>query len=562
MKTTVSRAHKVVVALLFLFSLSLGLYLSYRDSMTTDEGIHVASAYLVLTRHEFRFDPEHPYLYKVLTALPLLAVHLNMPPRDQELWDGAYRTVDDSWPMAREWADEWYYQSGNNADLMVFLSRIPSVLITLAFCWLAYYLGRLWFSPRVGLFALVFTVFNPTVIAHGHLTGNDVAAALAFLGTVWALWYYGERPGLHRAALLGLVFAAAELTKFSLLTLAPILLVWMVYLAITRKDWKRVGTDFLLVLLVTWILIWLAYLGPLNLINGTIFQLKGGRDLPPFIPVNPVIFHRFLYIRYFLPVDYIKGVLLIVGGSVAGRPTYLLGHLYPTGTHVWAYFPVIYALKTQLAGLALLVLGLVIGIRNAKGWHKKPLTILLLIAAGIYLFFSLENKINIGVRHVLPLMGLASLVMALSLDWLVTRFKKAWVAPGALALYIAPALLTFPNYLGYGNTLIHPSSDSYYYFSDSNIDWGQQAKDIADVMHEQFPGETLHITYRWNPYTLGYYQVPVQKVSEEGAPVGSLVAVTATDLSGTLYQGLRDKTPVATIQNNTFFYRVQPGDFK
>lgn len=106
---------RFVTPLLLIWVACAGLYLAHRDAMTRDEGIHIASAYLAIERHEFRFDPEHPYLFKILTALPLLPLGLHNPPDDKKLWESAKPINYDSWRESFEWSEQWFYRSGNNA---------------------------------------------------------------------------------------------------------------------------------------------------------------------------------------------------------------------------------------------------------------------------------------------------------------------------------------------------------------------------------------------------------------------------------------------------------------
>src|SRR5690606_5018407 len=119
--------RKHAVAALLIWTACAGLYGASHASMTTDEGIHVASGDLSLTRCDTRFDPEHPFLIKYVTALPLVLLQPALPPNDQLLWDRAGSTFYDAWGEARQWTEEWFYSSGNDADLMIFLARLPAV---------------------------------------------------------------------------------------------------------------------------------------------------------------------------------------------------------------------------------------------------------------------------------------------------------------------------------------------------------------------------------------------------------------------------------------------------
>lgn len=554
-----SKLRKLLVAFILTLTLGIGLTLAWRDSMTTDEGIHVASAYLVFTRQEFRFDPEHPYTYKYLTALPLLFLKPNMPPDDAALWEGAYPTVYDSWKEAREWTDQWFYRSGNNADLMIFLARIPGIFCLVGLCWLVYYLASRWFSEKVGLYALVFTAFNPTVLAHGHLANNDVAAALAFLGTVWALWHYSLSPSLKRAALVGLILGIAQTTKFSLLLLMPITFLWLVYLGYLKMGWKRAVSDLAIIGIIVWAIIWLSYLMPLSLIRGTAFSIRGSQELPEVITIGRQYFKYVLALRYVLPIDYVKGVMLVLGSSAFGRTSYLLGHSVFGG--LWYYFPVVFLLKTQLIGLLLLAIGLVVGIKrhfNPRAW--TPLTVLLLGCVFVYASTSMVNKLNLGIRHILPLLPFASMAMALSLAWLTERYSWKHLSATIISLYILPIIISSSNLIGFGNLLVSPPH-SYRYFNDSNLDWGNQAKKIAAVVRDHYGNEPLFVNNNWNPYALGYYGVTVKRYDPFHPPVGGLIAVTGTQMTYPEWEPYQHIEPDYILDNTTYFFRlVRPLD--
>jgi hypothetical protein len=62
------------------------------------------------------------------------------------------------------------------------------------------------------------------------------------------------------------------------------------------------------------------------------------------------------------PWLYLRGVLMVL--ITASRPTFILGHSYPHG--VWFYFPVLFALKSPLGFLGLLVLAVVFALRQKR----------------------------------------------------------------------------------------------------------------------------------------------------------------------------------------------------
>src|SRR5262249_7373435 len=120
------------------------------------------------------------------------------------------------------------------------------------------------------------------------------------------------------------------------------------------------------------------------------------------------------------PWIYLRGL----GGfamSAGSRPTFLLGHAYDHG--VWFYFPVIFALKSQLSFLLLLLFGLVVAIfTRAKtlvpqedrsipaGWelHWRCLWVSLVVYVGACML----NRLDISVRHFLVAIALITLLLA------------------------------------------------------------------------------------------------------------------------------------------------------
>src|SRR5262249_26306570 len=93
--------------------------------------------------------------------------------------------------------------------------------------------------------------------------------------------------------------------------------------------------------------------------------------------------------------DFFDGIQVVLNHNAGGHASYLLGQTSNFGW--WYYFPVALAVKTPLAFLALLVLGLTLR------WQKRrPLAYLLPVAFALgVLLPSMAGNINIGVRHVL-----------------------------------------------------------------------------------------------------------------------------------------------------------------
>lgn len=548
--------YKASVIAIFIWVAAAGSVLAWRTSMTTDEGIHTASAYLAFTRGEHRFDPEHPFLFKYFTALPLLVVHPNLPPDDQKLWAKAAPTFYDSWSEAREWTDQWFYKSNNNAKEMIFLARIPGVLALLGLCALVLYITTRWFNPTVGLWALFFTAFNPTLLAHGSLTNTDTPLALAFLAALWALWKYYEKPGYKTAIWAGLGIAATMLTKMSGVAILPIAFIWIIYVAVRKKQsWSITVLHTLAALATLFIAIWTVYFwhSPITLDNRVLDPLQSAQSLLSEHGTSLESVARVLH--WILPSAYLKGLFIVIGGSEFGRNTFLLNHLYASG--VWYYFPVLFVLKTQLIGLLIFVAGL--GLISKKLSPKKWSALAVLMVTTLVIFggLAIKSKLNLGIRHITPLLPLLSVFLAASLVHILKALKVRHLIPLVIICYALPVFWQFNNLLGFSNLLVVPSNKAYLYYDDSNLDWGQHAELIAKTAEEQFSGQEIYVNYFWNPYALGYFGLESHPLDFANLPPKGIIIATATQLSrDSDYAVFRTITPVYTIANDAFFYRA------
>ncbi|MDR3710653.1 MAG: glycosyltransferase family 39 protein [Capsulimonadaceae bacterium] len=547
------KRHAFAVCAILIWTLSAGAFLAFHDSMTTDEDIHIASAYLALTRHDFRFDSEHPFLFKVITALPLLALHPNLPSDDQKDWKAAAPSYYDSWREAREWSENWFYASGNNAGLMILLARIPAVLMLTLTVWLTYWISRKWFGPDVAIWAMGIAAFNPMLIGHGHLANTDIPLVTTFLIGVYAVWRYGERPDITSALWFGLACLAAMLSKFSGILLVPIFIIYAMFLSMRRRVESRkalghVGAAALLV----YCGIWLAYLFKSQYVPGAPCLRSALNHLQPLLQRHGHNLDQLaVFLAHILPMQYLKAAFIHVDNAAVGRGTYLFGHEYRGG--VWFYFPILYLLKTPLVALALLAGGAWLTFKNKTG-HSAHAVLGLSIL--VYLGIAMLNKLDIGIRHILPLFPLLSIYMAIGAVALVDRSRRLWVEPGLALMLALPVAAWFPSFINYSNVLVSPPSAAWRYYNDSNLDWGQDIKAIAAIVRARFPSEPVYFNPRWSPYALSYYRVTSQPFDPATPPHDGIAVLSATQLCDPAYAIFRNAHPAASISNSTFIYML------
>ena len=225
-------------------------------SPTSDETVHLVAGYSYLVTHDYRVNPEHPPLAKMLAALPLLTMQI-WPAHFGEAADGtrAFAFFREAWAMCvanpafSEWRvaqlllygvrDSTLLRVGgdaldppttasyaradflNDAETMFFRARLVMLFLGIAlgivlWCWS----HELWGAAGAA-FAVMLFCFDPNFIAHSTLVTTDVPLALAYLVTLYCFWRFAQRPSVLRGILFALAFALAQTVKFSAVLLAP-----------------------------------------------------------------------------------------------------------------------------------------------------------------------------------------------------------------------------------------------------------------------------------------------------------------------------------------------------
>jgi hypothetical protein len=205
-----------VMALLSAFAVQNILEMR-RESCTSDEVAHLPAGYSYLLKHDFRMNPEHPPLLKVLSALPLLALHPSMNFNDPG-WNDPQK----------QYAFGYRFLYANDADRLLFWGRMPIVLIAILLGFYVFRWAEQLYGAISGLFALALYAFSPNIIAHAHLVTTDLGVGAFLFIAFYYLWRHlakREKWSLYWSAL---AMGAALVSKFSAVLLfpLPILLLW------------------------------------------------------------------------------------------------------------------------------------------------------------------------------------------------------------------------------------------------------------------------------------------------------------------------------------------------
>src|SRR3989344_6161325 len=222
------RHRRAIVVSLLLVQFALGISTMVNDSAIADEIAHIPAGYSYVAFSDYRLNPEHPPLLKDLSGLSLLLIDPAFP-KDHISW-----TKD----VNGQWEAGWHflYHYGNDADLLIFMARLPLLLLAIAFAWFIYFITRRNFGTKPALLALFLFALSPNFLAHSHLVTTDMGiAAFTFLALV-TLGTFAARPTRKTLIWATIGLALAHLTKFSSVLLVPFYGLILLFVALAAKD--------------------------------------------------------------------------------------------------------------------------------------------------------------------------------------------------------------------------------------------------------------------------------------------------------------------------------------
>ena len=204
-----------------------------RDSATVDEAVDVASGITIVARHDFRMNPEHGPLPKVLAALPALLAHPIIP-NDDTYRDGAWFDFTDRFIAEN--------RAAGRLDDVLLLARSVAIVEGLAAAFLLYVLGRRLAGPWGGTVSAALWLTTPVFIGFSHFAMIDIAFTVALLALSYCLLRFFDDPNPVTAALCGVASAAALLTRHNALPIVAVVVVAGVVVSL-RHGWRAAAAQ-------------------------------------------------------------------------------------------------------------------------------------------------------------------------------------------------------------------------------------------------------------------------------------------------------------------------------
>jgi len=509
----IKKHARLMVALMLGALFLLSLSLAWQESTTFDERAHVPAAYSSVHFGDMRLNPEHPPLIKDLAGIPLQFMRLSFP-TDSAQWQSG---VNEQWTVG----DLFIHQ--NDATWVMFWARFPIILLTILFGFVLYRFTKGFAGTVAGLFALLLYVSDPNIIAHGHYVTTDLGiAAFIFISIIFFIRFL-RKPDTTNTVLFGVFLALAELAKFSAILLFPYYALVILAYALTRPKADTVrdpkflfslrqlfsyALKYIGALVICFAIIWVVYL--FNTVNEPgIKMVETAKDffrqdnLPAHFAIDTVTtLSGSAMTKPF--AQYFLGFFKVFSRFEGGNTHFFLGDVTADASP-W-YFPVVFTLKETLPFLFLLVFGGIYTVvrivkafagKSARTWHtvvahsvQSHVTQYTMFGfVVLYAFVSITGNLNIGFRHLFPIIPLLIVLVAKTVFDFIRRrgFQgehASRVALTALAFWIlAIPVLAYPSYLSYFNEAAGGPENGYRYVTDSNYDWGQDMKRLSDFVN-------------------------------------------------------------------------------
>ena len=429
-------------------------------SATADEPLHVTCGLQLVQERRYDFQLENPPLPRVVFAWPL------------HLAGGTFRSELEPLDQMRA----LFYSTGDYESAL-FAARIGNLLFFAIAALATWRLARRELGPAGGALATLLFTTQPVILGMSGIANLDMAAVAGLALALLAFSRWLEMPTQARALLTGLAYGVSIGLKFS--NLVFVAAACLALVLVRGRMWRRAALALPIV------------------ITGALLGIAASYGFG-YVPLS----HVWTGVSRIFDLDR-SGIHL---SYAFGRKTF---------DGWWWYFPAALAFKTTQATLLLVVAGALF--RRDRVWLGG------VAATAAILIPAMPAKLDLGIRYVLPLYVPLTIAAAAAAMAMFTAGKRARIAATVLIVWqCAASLATHPDYFPYFNELAGREPGRL--FVDSNLDWGQDALRLREVLREVNATQINHSMTGLHDYDrLGF---PHPREMESWAPAKGWTAVS------------------------------------
>jgi hypothetical protein len=431
---------------------------------------------------------------------------------------------------------------------------------------------RLYGLPS-GILAMTLWFFSPLIIGHESLITPDAPSAALAVCAMYCIWNWLKRPRWENAFWAGLILGLAQLTKFTLLILYPVILsLWAIYRLQDRGQQKPnqshsfdVTSGFLQLIALFLLSILVINLGygfesSFKALDQYRFQsrlftgLAESQEVSSFAGRKSRCADTILgSLRIPLPANYVQGIDTQQIDFERGVPSYLRGQWADHGW--WYYYLYALAIKEPLGTWCLVALAIVASFWGGGYSCWRDEMFLLMPSLVILVFVSGHTGFSVHCRYVisaLPFVFVWTSKVARVFGTCPRPKRSLALAVAAiisLTWSVGSSLAIYPHNLSYFNELsaLLPTPGDQYrpstivkshenrstlskikdalsagprngprHLLNSNIDWGQDLFYLEDWCESHPEARPMRVAY-W-----GSYPLDQSKIESVGYPPSGL----------------------------------------
>ncbi len=466
----------VCIAAMLMCHALLGFDASRKLTVTHDEYWHLPAGLAAWRTGRFDSDNLNPPLTRMWDALPLVFTSAKIDP-----------TVPAGEPFLL--GDRFVADNREHYDFYLAIARSMNVLFSV----LTGLVMALWanelFGRNSACLAAALWSFCPAALASAALVTPDSGATCLFVAALFVCWRFANRPTWRNAWLVGALLGLAQLTKFTSLLLYPLCIaLWLIVRvqnpAVPRVPWRRSWGQWSCAFVVSLVVLNGGYFfaGTFKPLRTYSFQSRAMQQIVSVLrPIDklPIPFPR----------DYLEGLDHQRRMMEAPHPVYLDGKWSQEGFDEYYLRALEYKLPHAAQALCLMAALCVAFPRRLPRLGRVQILLWLpvLVLAGLASSIGMQ----LGIRYILPALPLLFLFAAQTARWLDgTRFR-ARTAVIAVVIAALPLSLRFhPQHLAYFNELAGGPTGGRQHLLDSNLDWGQDLRGVAQFIRDHDFTET------------------------------------------------------------------------
>jgi 4-amino-4-deoxy-L-arabinose transferase-like glycosyltransferase len=552
----IRHAYFIVVILLAIAAIRSGVNIQ-AWSPTHDETFYLSIGNYYVKTWDFSKHFERPPLLAVLSGLAVSPINPKVP----EGWNQTNQVLMDK---------KFLYEMGNDLDSIILITRSLQLIFYALLGIVIFLFAKDLYGINAGIFAVFLYTLEPNFLGHSILATSDVPIAFFMTLSIYTFYRFVKDQNTKNLTVTGIVTGLAYLTKFSAVYLLPIMLVFgLITIKLNDIKWKKFTTSFITIILITLLVINIGYVFQ-GSFQPVLEKGKTYQSLESYFEDKPGWYAGIVEFALFdvpmpVPHYYALGFANIVLNDLSGHSSFLLGEYSRYGW--WYYFPVAFMLKAPIPLMLLLFVTAFIIIKYGFQKRTRLAEYFLISFSVLYLLVSMQSSLNIGVRHIFPIFPAiiilsSSLINHVDLS-LGEKSRKINVKLIALILvsvwYVITSVAIHPHYIAYFNEFVGPDN-GHLYLADSNIDWGQDLKNLKLYL-ESNGIEEVKLKY-FGTAPPEYYGIKYENLTCE--PTQGIVAISTNYLQNvfdwqynhTCYNWLKQHRTIAKIGYSIHVYNI------